>query len=408
MEKPEWSMQDFEIGKYIGEGKFGKVYLAREKQSGYVVALKVIFKAKLEKYRFHAHLRREIEIQHGLDHPNVLRLFAWFHDDERVVLVLEYAARGELYKLLRTVRRFSERTAATYVASLAGALAYCHKKQVIHRDIKPENLLLDVEGRLKIADFGWAVRSNTKRHTLCGTIDYLAPEMIEKKAHDHAVDNWTLGILCYEFLYGSPPFEAAEQDDTLRRIVKVDLSFPTTPYVSADAKDLISKGLHKIKSWFSRGVIWSVGEERVDRPIWVLNSKGVYTTESMYNVITFRGVEDSKVKEMWNSPIPLKMKHFLWIAWRDKIQSAAQLKKMNWEGSKRCQLCNAIENSSHIFFSCPNALFVWCVCRDALDWVNVPRNFEEFDNCMVGNLRVGCARLRFCVLAACCWQLCEK
>uniref|UniRef100_A0A0E0KJE6 Aurora kinase n=1 Tax=Oryza punctata TaxID=4537 RepID=A0A0E0KJE6_ORYPU len=241
MEKPEWSMDDFEIGKYIGEGKFGKVYLAREKQSGYVVALKVIFKAKLEKYRFHAHLRREIEIQHGLDHPNVLRLFAWFHDAERVVLVLEYAARGELYKLLRTVRRFSERTAATYVASLAGALAYCHKKQVIHRDIKPENLLLDIEGRLKIADFGWAVRSNAKRHTLCGTIDYLAPEMIEKKAHDHAVDNWTLGILCYEFLYGSPPFEAAEQDDTLRRIVKVDLSFPTTPYVSADAKDLISK-----------------------------------------------------------------------------------------------------------------------------------------------------------------------
>lgn len=73
----------------------------------------MIFKAKLEKYRFHAHLRREIEIQHGLDHPNVLRLFAWFHDAERVVLVLEYAARGELYKLLRTVGRFSERTAAT-------------------------------------------------------------------------------------------------------------------------------------------------------------------------------------------------------------------------------------------------------------------------------------------------------
>ncbi|RLN42350.1 hypothetical protein C2845_PM01G27210 [Panicum miliaceum] len=232
--RQEWSMSDFEIGKYIGEGKFGKVYLAREKQfppnfasdeaklrvamiqSGYVVALKVTSKAKLEKYRFHAHLRREIEIQHGLDHPNVLRLFAWFQDEERVVLVLQYAARGELYKVLRAAGHFTERTAATYVASLAGALAYCHKKQVIHRDIKPENLLLDIEGRLKIADFGWAARSNAKRHTLCGTMDYLPPEMIEKKAHDHAVDNWTLGILCYEFIYGSPPFEADEPDDTLR------------------------------------------------------------------------------------------------------------------------------------------------------------------------------------------------
>ncbi|KAG2545650.1 serine/threonine-protein kinase Aurora-3-like [Panicum virgatum] len=246
--RQEWSMSDFEIGKYIGEGKFGKVYLAREKQSGYVVALKVTYKAKLEKYRFHAHLRREIEIQHGLDHPNVLRLFAWFQDEERVVLVLEYAARGELYKVLRAAGHFTERTAATYVASLAGALAYCHKKQVIHRDIKPENLLLDIEGRLKIADFGWAARSNAKRHTLCGTIDYLAPEMIEKKAHDHAVDNWTLGILCYEFLFGSPPFEADEQDDTLRRILRVDLTFPSSPYVSSEAKDLISKLLVKDSS----------------------------------------------------------------------------------------------------------------------------------------------------------------
>ncbi|CAL4919245.1 unnamed protein product [Urochloa decumbens] len=214
--REEWSMSDFEIGKYIGEGKFGKVYLAREKKSGYVVALKVMYKAKLEKYRFHAHLRREIEIQHGLDHPNVLRLFAWFQDEERVVLVLEYAARGELYKVLRATGRFTERTAAT--------------------------------GRLKIADFGWAARSNAKRHTLCGTIDYLAPEMIEKKAHDHAVDNWTLGILCYEFLYGSPPFLADEQDDTLRRIVRVDLTFPSTPRISSEAKDLISKLLVKDSS----------------------------------------------------------------------------------------------------------------------------------------------------------------
>ncbi|XP_066362383.1 serine/threonine-protein kinase Aurora-3-like isoform X2 [Miscanthus floridulus] len=229
--REEWSMSDFEIGKYIGEGKFGKVYLAREKQSGYVVALKVIFKPKLEKYRFHPHLRREIEIQRDLDHPNVLRLFAWFHDEEKVVLVLEYAARGELYKVLRAAGRFDERTAATYVASLAGALAYCHKKGIIHRDIKPENLLLDLEGRLKIADFGWAARSNAKRHTLCGTIDYLAPEMVEKKAHDHAVDNWTLGILCYEYL-----------------IVTVDWAFPSTPRVSSEAKDLISKLLVKDSS----------------------------------------------------------------------------------------------------------------------------------------------------------------
>ncbi|XP_073111960.1 serine/threonine-protein kinase Aurora-3-like isoform X2 [Elaeis guineensis] len=105
----------------------------------------VIFKAKIEKYRYHVHLRREIEIQHGLSHPNVLRLYAWFHDDTRIFLVLEYAAGQELYKLLKDLKHFSERRAAMYIASLARALVHCHEKYVIHRDIKPENLLLDVE-----------------------------------------------------------------------------------------------------------------------------------------------------------------------------------------------------------------------------------------------------------------------
>ncbi|KAI0503737.1 hypothetical protein KFK09_014678 [Dendrobium nobile] len=251
MAAEEWQLDDFEIGKFIGEGKFGKVYLAREKQSGYVIALKVIFKKKkLEKYQFFGHLKREIEIQHSLDHPNVLRLFAWFHDETRVFLVLEYAAQVELYKLLNNLLRFSEKRAATYVASLAKALAYCHKKHVIHRDIKPENLLLDYEGRLKIADFGWAaqLQAHGKRQTMCGTIDYLAPEMVQNKAHDQTVDNWTLGILCYEFLYGVPPFEAEDKYDTFRRILKVDVVFPSSPLVSPEAKDLISKLLVKDSS----------------------------------------------------------------------------------------------------------------------------------------------------------------
>ncbi|CAK9145818.1 unnamed protein product [Ilex paraguariensis] len=223
------------------QGKFGRVYLARETKSKYIVALKVIFKEQIDKYRLHHQLRREMEIQTSLRHPNVLRLFGWFHDSERIYLILEYAHGGELYKELRITGNLTEKQAATYISSLTQALAYCHEKHVIHRDVKPENLLLDHEGRLKIADFGWSVQSRGKRHTMCGTLDYLAPEMVENKAHDCAVDNWTLGILCYEFLYGVPPFEAESQSDTFRRIMKVDLSFPSTPSVSAEAKDLISR-----------------------------------------------------------------------------------------------------------------------------------------------------------------------
>ncbi|KAL3649485.1 Serine/threonine-protein kinase Aurora-3 [Castilleja foliolosa] len=244
----EWSISDFEIGKPLGKGKFGRVYLAREIKSKYIVALKVIFKEQIEKYRLHHQLRREMEIQTALRHPNVLRLYGWFHDSERIFLILEYAHNGELYKELRKLGHFSEKQAATYIASLTQALAYCHEKHVIHRDIKPENLLLDHEGRLKIADFGWSVQSRSKRHTMCGTLDYLAPEMVENKAHDYAVDNWTLGVLCYEFLYGVPPFEAESQRDTFKRIMKVDLSFPSTPEVPDEAKDLICKLLVKDSS----------------------------------------------------------------------------------------------------------------------------------------------------------------
>ncbi|KAM6590273.1 hypothetical protein CsatA_012878 [Cannabis sativa] len=181
----------------------------------------------MEKHSMHNQLKREMEIQTSLRHPNVLRLYGWFHDSQRIFLILEYAHRGELYGELRKNGHFSENQAAT--------------KHVIHRDIKPENLLLDHQGRLKIADFGWSVQSSSKRHTMCGTLDYLAPEMVENKAHDYAVDNWTLGILCYEFLYGAPPFEAATQRDTFRRTVQVDLCFPHTPNVSQEAKNLISR-----------------------------------------------------------------------------------------------------------------------------------------------------------------------
>jgi len=240
----QWSLNDFDIGKPLGNGKFGKVYLAREKKSHFIVALKVLFKNQLTKAGVEHQLRREIEIQAHLRHGNILRLYGYFFDQTRIYLILEFAAKGELYKELQKCGKFDEKRAAKYIRSLAGALHYCHTKHVIHRDIKPENLLLDLKGDLKIADFGWSVHAPHKRRTtLCGTLDYLPPEMIEGKPHDEAVDVWSLGVLCYEFLVGSPPFEATGHHETYKKITKVDLSFPK--HVSEGARDLISKLLVK-------------------------------------------------------------------------------------------------------------------------------------------------------------------
>ena len=239
-----WSLNDFEVGKPLGTGKFGSVYLAREKRSKYIVALKVLKKNQLLRAGVEHQLRREIEIQSNLRHPNILRMYGYFYDAERIYLILEYSPGGELYKYLMKKGRFSQQMSAKLISDLSSALDFCHTKNVIHRDIKPENLLLGFHDEIKIADFGWSVHAPTsRRETLCGTLDYLAPEMVDGKEHDKYIDNWSLGILLFEFLTGNPPFEAESHSATYRRIRSLDLRFPR--YVPEDAQDLIRKLLVK-------------------------------------------------------------------------------------------------------------------------------------------------------------------
>ncbi|XP_035869433.1 uncharacterized protein LOC114510878 [Phyllostomus discolor] len=298
------TIDDFDIGRPLGKGKFGNVYLARLKESHFIVALKVLFKSQLEKEGMEHQLRREIEIQAHLQHPNILRLYNYFHDARRVYLILEYAPRGELYKELQKSHTLDERRTATIMEELADALTYCHENKVIHRDIKPENLLLGFRGEVKIADFGWSVHTPSlraviemannfklgvdedhieelvdmvpeeltneelleleeeciaeekareketveeepsrkfieKRKTVCGTLDYLPPEMIEQKTYSEKVDLWCIGVLCYELLVGNPPFESTSYSETYRRILKVDFRIPSS--IPLGAQDLISK-----------------------------------------------------------------------------------------------------------------------------------------------------------------------
>jgi len=205
----EWHLTDFDIGRPLGKGKFGRVYMVRTKvEPNYILALKCLYKSEIVQSRVEKQIRREIEIQQNLRHPNVLRLYGYFHDEKRIFLMLEFAGKGELYKQLTKYGCFSERRSAVYIDQMADALSYLHAKHVIHRDIKPENLLLGINGELKIGDFGWSVHApSNRRTTLCGTLDYLPPEMVEGREHNEKVDYWALGVLTYEFIVGSPPFE---------------------------------------------------------------------------------------------------------------------------------------------------------------------------------------------------------
>lgn len=239
----QWHLGMFEIGKPLGKGKFGRVYLAKERTSGFVCALKVLHKSEIQQGKVEKQVRREIEIQSHLAHPNVLRLFGHFHDAKRIFLILEFAGKGELYKHLRREQRFPEWKAAQYIAQMASALKYLHKKHVMHRDIKPENILVGVHGEIKISDFGWSVHApNNRRNTMCGTLDYLPPEMLKGASKDNyyteKVDLWSLGVLTYEFLVGEAPFEDT-QVMTQRKIVRGEYTVPG--FVSSEAKDLIKR-----------------------------------------------------------------------------------------------------------------------------------------------------------------------
>ncbi|KAK7543015.1 kinase-like domain-containing protein [Phyllosticta citricarpa] len=239
----QFNLNMFEIGKPLGKGKFGRVYLAKERQSGFVCALKVLHKAELQQGKVEKQVRREIEIQSNLAHPNILRLYGHFHDSKRIFLILEFAGKGELYKHLRKEQKFPEWKAAQYIAQMAAALKYLHKKHVMHRDIKPENILVGIHDEIKISDFGWSVHApNNRRNTMCGTLDYLPPEMIKpgssENYYDEKVDLWSLGVLTYEFLVGEAPFEDTPVM-TQRRIARGDMTIPS--FVSPEARDLIKK-----------------------------------------------------------------------------------------------------------------------------------------------------------------------
>eukprot|EP00995_Heteronema_vittatum_P008071 NODE_323_length_1483_cov_288.808229_g234_i0.p1 GENE.NODE_323_length_1483_cov_288.808229_g234_i0~~NODE_323_length_1483_cov_288.808229_g234_i0.p1 ORF type:complete len:341 (-),score=110.17 NODE_323_length_1483_cov_288.808229_g234_i0:387-1409(-) len=239
-----FTIDNFEIGKRMGNGKYGAVYLVREKRTKWICALKVLKKKELSTDGVEHQLEREIEIQAHARHKHVLRLFAYFWDEARIYLVLEFCEKGELYTHLQKMKTFPEPLASKYIGQLAKALQYLHSKHIIHRDIKPENLLVDHHGNLKIADFGWSVHApSSRRTTLCGTLDYLPPEMVGGEDYTTSADIWCLGVLCYEFLVGHPPFESENNDTTYRKIYGVQYSFPSS--FPPLAKDLVQGMLQK-------------------------------------------------------------------------------------------------------------------------------------------------------------------
>lgn len=205
----KYSIDSFDILGTLGIGTFSRVRLVRSKDQPNMkpLALKILKKTSILKMKQIKHLRNEKEVMEQLDHAFITKILGTFQDDYYIFFVLEYACGGELFTRMKKLGTLPTQDAQFYIAELVLALEYLHDKGIIFRDLKPENILIDRLGHVKITDFGFAKAVlDGKTYTMCGTPEYLAPEIILGKGHGREVDWWALGVLLFEMMAGFPPY----------------------------------------------------------------------------------------------------------------------------------------------------------------------------------------------------------
>lgn len=273
-------LSDFEVRGTLGTGTFGKVFLVRHSNSRSgtqnFYAMKVLRKTDIVRLRQVEHVNAERYILSRVHHPFVVDLFATFQDSLNVYMLMSYVPGGELFTHLRRAQRFTPDVTRFYLSTIILALKYLHSFNIVYRDLKPENLLLDSKGYLRLTDFGFAKIVDDRTWTLCGTPEYLAPEIIQSDGHGKAADWWACGVLCYEMLVGYPPFFDETPYGIYEKILNGHVHWPKS--MDRLSKDLIKSFLNPDRTkrlgnmiggpqdildhpWF-RGVDWGALERR--------------------------------------------------------------------------------------------------------------------------------------------------
>nr|XP_043616368.1 probable serine/threonine protein kinase IRE [Erigeron canadensis] len=270
--KDRTSIEDFEIIKPISRGAFGRVFLAKKRATGDVFAIKVLKKADMIRKNAVESILAERDILISVRNPFVVRFFYSFTCKENLYLVMEFLNGGDLFSLLRTLGCLAEDMARVYIAELVLALEYLHSLNIIHRDLKPDNLLIGPDGHIKLSDFGLSKvglinstedlsgssdcrtpicrenevtldqREQRQKHSVVGTPDYLAPEILLGVGHGATADWWSVGVILFELLVGIPPFNAESPQQVFANIMNRDIPWPKIPEeMSYEAYDLINK-----------------------------------------------------------------------------------------------------------------------------------------------------------------------
>ncbi|KAG8531470.1 cAMP-dependent protein kinase catalytic subunit [Bacidia gigantensis] len=238
--KGKYQLTDFALKRTLGTGSFGRVHLVQSNHNQRYYAVKVLKKAQVVKMKQVEHTNDERKMLCKVKHPFLVTLWGTFQDSWNLYMVMDFVEGGELFSLLRKSQRFPNPVAKFYAAEVTLALDYLHSQGIIYRDLKPENLLLDRHGHLKITDFGFAKEVPDITWTLCGTPDYLAPEVVASKGYNKSVDWWSLGILIFEMLCGFTPFwDGGSPMKIYENILRGKIKYP--PYIHHDAQNLLER-----------------------------------------------------------------------------------------------------------------------------------------------------------------------
>jgi len=234
------STGQFELLRVLGQGSFGKVFLVRKvqgKDTGTLYAMKVLKKATL-KVRDRVRTKLERNILADVNHPFIVKLQYAFQTEGKLYLILDFLRGGDLFTRLSKEVMFTEEDVKFYLAELALALNHLHSVGIIYRDLKPENILLDSSGHIAVTDFGLCKEGvEEKAFSFCGTVEYMAPEVVNRRGHDFSADWWSFGVLMYEMLTGRLPFQGEDRKQTMNQILKAKLGMPT--FLSPEAQSLL-------------------------------------------------------------------------------------------------------------------------------------------------------------------------
>ncbi|TDH73374.1 uncharacterized protein CCR75_007278 [Bremia lactucae] len=224
------TLKQFDVLRMIGKGSFGKVLLVRKKHSSQLFAVKILSKPAIVKKQQVEHTRTERRVLASISHPFVVCLHYAFQTTNRLYFVLDYCPGGDLFFHLSRCGCFPEAMAKFYAAEIVLALIHLHEQGIVYRDLKPENIMLDVDGHVKLADFGLAKEGITSElngtYTMCGTPEYLPPEILNRVGHGTAVDWWNLGMVLFEMLTGRPPWYTQDRQELFNRLRNAELAFP--------------------------------------------------------------------------------------------------------------------------------------------------------------------------------------